>query len=56
MTRYIEDLEGKTITTIRPIYNDSGVYMLEFIFTDATVLKVDINRGVDCYLDWKIED
>jgi hypothetical protein len=55
MIRYIEELEGKTIGVIRPIYNDSGVYMLEFIFTDSTVLKVEMTRGVDSYLDWKIE-
>jgi hypothetical protein len=51
----MEDLKGKTIANIRSIYNDGGVYMLEFIFTDATVLKVDIERGIDCYLKWKIE-
>lgn len=53
--KHIQDLEGKTIAAINPIENDFGVYMLELIFTDSTVLKIEREHSQDHYLEWRIE-
>lgn len=53
--KYIEDLLGETISNIKPLCNNEGVYELEITFTNNTVLKIDINQGVNSYLNWSIE-
>lgn len=55
--KYIEDLAGKTVAKMIPLYDGIGnPYMVEMIFTDATVLKIDIAHDTERYLEWKIEE
>lgn len=51
----IEELKGKTIADIRPIFCSDGCYMVEVIFTDATVLKIEREHSMEHFLEWRIE-
>ncbi|WP_165352561.1 hypothetical protein [Bacillus infantis] len=53
--KYIEDLAGKTLESIQPLYSGGNPYMIEIKFTDSTVLNINIAHNVERYLQWKIE-
>ena len=54
---YLEDLAGKTIASINPMYaGEGGAYLIKVTFTDNTVLRIDRGNTQEHWLEWKIKE
>lgn len=51
----LEEVKGKTVKAIEPIYSGNDIYMIKIEFTDGTVLEIDREHTEDHYLQHRIK-